>query len=180
MHHARRLIRRSILIATMCGLASAPSASAVALPPQLVAKLEGERARANQELELVRAQLAKAALAQRAASAKQQQLVRQRAILEQVAGLVDMQLPPPVAEPIEQAVAARGAASRTAQSALETRTQEAAEAQAFALDADRRLRALQRASATEDQRDTTLGSWRFGSGGPAVSADSIDQYLASK
>ncbi len=48
------------------------------------------------------------------------------------------------------------------------------------MDADRRLRALQRATQTQGKSNGSTGSWRFGSGGPAVSADSIDQYLESK
>ena len=75
--------------------------------------------------------------------------------------------------PLAEASAAAALEAGQTDTRLDRVTEDASAAQAVALDSDRRLRALQRASTTADDRDTTLGSWRFGSGGrsrPAVRA----------
>jgi hypothetical protein len=161
-------------------LCTCTTASAAALPPQLVAKLEADRDRANATLDQARKLLATAATHQREAAAANARTTDQVDVLEAVVGLVGMDLPTTVSQDADERLRATGTGLEKADAALTDATDDASEAQAVALDSDRRLRALQRASATEDERDTTLGSWRFGSGGPAVSAETIDRYLQSK
>lgn len=170
-----------LLAATIAGaFAAAPTAAAVTLPPALVAALEADRREADATLRAARARLAKAAQAQRVAAAHAARLGAMADVLRGAAGVVDARMPAGIAAEVaalerrvEQELQERDAA-------LEHATEVASSAQAASLDADRRIRALQRASRTEDERDTTLGSWRFGSGGPPVSAESLDRYLESK
>lgn len=159
---------------------AAAAAAAPALPPQLTAKLQADRTNAQRELEATRRTLGKRALEQRSAAAWSARVQARRDVLERVTGLVNVPLPTGVDEQLTQLGAAAKLRQDAAEQQLDRATRTAADAQAAALDADRRSRALQRASATEHTRDTTLGSWRFGSGGPPVSAESIDRYLESK
>lgn len=170
-----------VLVAVFAGsLLQAPDVRARALPPQLVASMEADRAAARRELQAARRQLAAAASAQRAAAATASRSQATATLLRDVASLVPAELPQPIEQDVEAIEQMGNRTLEQADAELERATDEAARAQSAALDADRRLRALQRASATEDDRDTTLGSWRFGSGGPSVSAASIDDYLAAK
>jgi hypothetical protein len=164
-----------------CALVTTAAAvAAEALPPQLVARLEQDRAVTERQLAATRTTLGRAATAQRVATARHE-LVRARiAQLEQVAALVESDLPTAIDEAADQAEQTALEQREQADELLELRSVETAEDQSRALDADRRLRALRRASATADDLDATLGSWRFGSGGPSVSAESIDRYLATK
>lgn len=174
------MIRTSALLVVLA-LVFVPAAHAATnLPPQLVAKLEADTARAEASLAEARRRLAAAATEQREAAALEAQVVARMQLAGDVAALVDSELPKPLRERWLGQVKPIQLESGRADSGLEAATEAAATAQAAALDSDRRLRALQRASATEDDRDTTLGSWRFGSGGPSVSAESIDRYLQSK
>ncbi len=156
------------------------AAAATSLPPQLVARLEADRDRADAALAEARKLLGAAATEQREAAAIDERVLTRREVLDSVAGLVGSPLPGSMAEESDVRLRGTKQARDRADAALESATEDAAKAQAVALDSDRRLRALQRASATEDDRDTKLGSWRFGSGGPSVSAESIDRYLQSK
>lgn len=180
MRHAR-LTRIGLLgIAVACLVLVAAPAHAASLPPQLVAKLEGDRDRAQARLTTQRRLLAAAALTQRTSAAELARAERTADLVMRTAGLVGADVPPAVEADLDALLGPAAGSVRRANAALEDATQATAKAQAFALDSDRRLRALQRASATEDKRDTTLGSWRFGSGGPPVSAGTLDDYLASK
>lgn len=173
----------ALACAVLCAhaLVAVPIAmSATNLPPQLVAKLEADRARANATLGDARKLLGAAATSQRAAAAVEGKLTERGRLLDEVAGLVGARVPADLREVLDSQVQGAATERDRADAALESATEDASKAQAVALDSDRRLRALQRASATEDDRDTTLGSWRFGSGGPPVSAESIDLYLQSK
>jgi hypothetical protein len=177
--------QRASTLALICAcLAALPvfgtDAAASQVPPPLVAQLGSERRDAEQELSKARRMLGERARAQRGDAASAARVQARRDLLEHVTGLVGMELPSRVDEQladVEAAVSTRLGASRRH---LDDAARETARAQSVALDADRRIRALERASATEDERDTALGSWTFGSGGPPVSAESIDRYLASK
>lgn len=177
--------RRPTLLHVIVLLATAmvlpPTAGAAeALPPELLQRLEADRTAAEQRLKAHRVQVGKAARAHQLALAAAARAETTRVLAARVAALVDARVPAATAASLQglERRASMGAAAR--QQALDRATERAAATQASALDADRRLRALRRASETADERDTTLGSWRFGSGGPAVSAASIDEYLASK
>jgi hypothetical protein len=76
----------------------------------------------------------------------------------------------------ERSAAADDAADR-AQATLESVTEDAAGARGRVLDAERRIAAMTRATNTQATRENGLGTWRFGSGGPGVSAESLDRYL---
>ncbi len=171
-------LRIAIVVAAFAGVLVVPSgAVGAALPPQLVAKLEADRREANAVLAAARKRLGTAASAQREAAATAGRIEARAVLFESALALVDAEVPDAlVAEPRSTTAEA----VERADAALDAATEATSSAQAVALDSDRRLRALQRASATEDDRDTTLGSWRFGSGGPSVSADSIDAYLLEK
>lgn len=160
--------------------APTPVNAAEALPPRLVADLEADRAEAQRSLRAARVQVAHAARAHQAATATVGRAAATRRLVRDVAALVDARIPQGTAGALEAMRERAMARARERGERLEAATERAASMQARALDADRRLRALRRASATADERDTTLGSWRFGSGGPAVSAASLDSYLASK
>ena len=161
-------------------ITATPSNAATNLPPQLVAKLEADRDRAEATLEEARRRLGVAATTQREAAALEAQVVARMQLAGDVVALVDTELPKPMRERWLGQVKPIQIDTGRADAGLEAATEDASKAQAVALDSDRRLRALQRASATEDDRDTTLGSWRFGSGGPSVSAETLDRYLQSK
>lgn len=105
---------------------------------------------------------------------------RRAELLRDAAAMVGLELPRALDREVDRIVEQRAAAAEAADGALRGSTSRTSRAQAAALDSDRRLRAVQRASATADERDPGIGSWRFGSGGPGVSAASIDRYLASK
>lgn len=169
------------LAGVVLALGSAPvSVAAQQLPPEVLAPLEADRAAAQRDLVQARRRVAAAATAQRTGAAVAARATSQRRLLEGIAALVGAELPGEIAAAVRSAEAPATARLERLEANLERVTDEAADAQAEVLDADRRLRALQRAAATEDDRDTSLGSWRFGSGGPPVSAGSIDDYLASK
>jgi hypothetical protein len=167
------------LVAVGAAFACAP-ALAASLPPQLVAKLEADRDRAQADLKTARTRLGKAALAQREDAATAARVQHTVELVTGAAKLVGARVPADVRSDLDALSKPADAALARSDRELDRATKDAASAQAVALDSDRRLRALQRASATEDEHDTTLGSWRFGSGGPPVSAESIDDYLASK
>ena len=135
---------------------------------------------AEASLRAERAVLGRAASAQRAASAAAEQARTRIETLRAVLNVAPMPVPDRVEAQLTTTTERHARRARVADAKLLAVTQDAASAQAVALDADRRFRALRRASATQQQRDTTLGSWRFGSGGPAVSAASLDDYLAGK
>lgn len=160
--------------------ATASAAPAPAVPPALARALEGQRAAAQERLERARATLATAAAAQRSAAATAERTSDRTEALGAVLELVGSELPEALAEDLARSTDRAARDRDEAQSRLDRATATAAAAQAAALDADRRIRAIRRASTTEADRDTTLGSWRFGSGGPGVSAESLDRYLASK
>lgn len=177
----RRRIRLVILAAFVGALAATSiTEAAPTLPPQLVARLQTERGRAQADLESARIQLGEAATSQRAGAATAARAESRASLLQDVAALVSADVPARFARDIGAVEQSARTELKVLDAKLDAVTEVAARAQAAALDSDRRLRALQRASATEDDRDTTLGSWRFGSGGPPVSADSLDRYLASK
>lgn len=161
-------------------LVPAGSAHAAELPPELLAGLEADRREADAELERERKKLARAAQAQRAAAARAAHAEAMADLLRSAADLVPASMPPRTSAQLTAMEEQADRVLATRQAALERAAESTSSAQARSLDADRRMRAVQRASATEDQRDSRLGSWRFGSGGPAVSAASIDSYLASK
>ena len=169
-----------VLLALAVGAFPTGAGAATNLPPQLVAKLQGDKDRAEAALAGIRKQLGTAATAQRETAALDAIVTERRSVLEDVVALVGTDLPRDVDTALGAREQAVDADRSRADAALEAATEDASGAQAVALDSDRRLRALQRASATEDDRDTTLGSWRFGSGGPSVSAESLDRYLQSK
>jgi hypothetical protein len=177
----RRPLHLAVLTtcAALC-LGAGSAALAASLPPQLIARMKADRSRAEHELATARKQLAVAAEAQREGAADAARVVYPGQVAADLAKVFDATVPTPIARDVQEGE--RPAHDKLAKldAALEATTEDTARAQAAALDADRRIRALQRASATEDERDTTLGSWRFGSGGPPVSAQSIDDYLASK
>lgn len=154
--------------------------AAEALPPALVATLEADRAASEARLAAARRDLAAAVRRQRASDARQRIVEGRVGMLRDVAALAGVTLPDGLERTVTNLVEERRAAVREAEAALRRTTVRTSRAQAEALDADRRLRALQRASATADDRDPGIGSWRFGSGGPSVSAESIDRYLATK
>ncbi|MCW2925874.1 MAG: peptidase [Thermoleophilia bacterium] len=166
-------------------LAPGPAARAAddapaALPPALVARLEGDRARTAATLAARRRALGRVAVQGRASTAARARIASRAAAVDAVLRVAPMQPPAQLRATLDGSAATIARTAAAARRRLDAATEEAAAAQAAALDADRRLRALQRASATEDDVDTTLGSWRFGSGGPAVSAETLDDYLASK
>lgn len=135
---------------------------------------------ANDELAAARRTLGTRALAQRTDAAAAARIDARITLLQDVAALVSMQLPQTIDEQLATAGTTATSQLERSRQRLDAATRRAASAQAGVLDADRRMRALQRASQTQDERDTTLGSWTFGSGGPPVSAESIDRYLESK
>ena len=157
-----------------------PAAAATSLPPQLVAKLEADRTRAERQLDAERERLGEVATTQRELTAGHARAQERLETLESVAALADMQLPDAVDEQARAAVASWEEPLADADTQLEAATERTSSAQGRALDADRRLRALERASETEDESDTSLGSWTFGSGGPPVSAATVDAYLRTK
>lgn len=172
--------RAVVLLACVLLAQPASTIAATNLPPQLIAKLEADRDRAEATLAQARRLLGAAATRQREAAALDAKLAARRELVLDVLKLVDAAVPKTWREH-EVAVSTRISTQLDrADLDLELSTQAASKAQAVALDSDRRLRALQRASETQDDRDTTLGSWRFGSGGPSVSAASLDRYLQSK
>ncbi len=175
------MIRTSALLVVLALLLAPVAHAATSLPPQLVAQLEADRARAEASLAEARKRLGVAATTQRETAAVSALLVARFEYMNDVVALLGLRGGDVAAlRPLAEESAAAAFASTQADTRLERVTEDASKAQAVALDSDRRLRALQRASATADDRDTTLGSWRFGSGGPSVSAESIDQYLQSK
>jgi hypothetical protein len=156
------------------------AAGAVALPPQLVARLHADSAAATRALATARARLATAAADQQHAAAEAGRAQAQARLVRGVAQVVGMAVPSTARATLAQRHDAAAATLRSSQRALDAATARAAAAQAFALDADRRIRALERASTTQAESSPSGGSWRFGSGGPAVSAATLDAYLASK
>lgn len=173
-------ITGALMLATCWCLLAPVTASAATLPPGLVARLSADRDAAQTRLVASRRALAPAAARQREAAADAALIASRVRRVEQLVGLVSNAMPAALEDRTSAVVRRAARESRAADDALEVATQRTAQIQARALDADRRLRALQRAAATEDDRDTTLGSWRFGSGEPSVSAESIDRYLQSK
>ena len=145
-----------------------------------MARLEADRDRAERDLQRARTILGAAAESQRVGAAVAARAERTGEIVTGMAKLVDADVPDGIARDLEDLQQPAHEKLELLDGDLDAATEDAADAQAAALDADRRLRAIQRASATEDEVDTKLGSWRFGSGGPPVSADSIDDYLAGK
>lgn len=173
--------RAGVLCACVLLMLPASALAATSLPPQLVAKLEADKRRAEATLTEARKRLGAAATAQREAAAESALLLARLEYMNDVVATLDLRAGDVDAlRPLAEESAAAALVSGRADSRLDRVTEDASAAQAVALDSDRRLRALQRASATADDRDTTLGSWRFGSGGPSVSAESIDRYLRSK
>lgn len=172
--------RAVVLVACVLLVLPASTSAATNLPPQLIAKLEADRQRAEATLAQARRLLGAAATRQREAAAMEAHVAARMELAGDVVKLVGTDLPKPIRERWLGQVKPLEVELGRADARLEVATQDAAKAQAVALDSDRRLRALQRASATEDDRDTTLGSWRFGSGGPSVSAETLDRYLQSK
>ncbi len=178
------MTRRFAIVALCVAVApvvGATSASAAAtLPPQLVAKLEADRTQAEQALERERTALGEVAAQQRVVAGAHARVVARDELLARVADLVGARVPGSIDERSQAAVDAWQARLDEVDSTLDAATERTSTAQGAALDADRRLRALQRASQAEDEVDTSLGSWRFGSGGPPVGAESVDRYLQSK
>jgi hypothetical protein len=166
--------------AALFAVAAPAGALAVQLPHELVARLQADRDTAQGALDRDRGRLARAALAQRAASAAAARLEVRAGVLGDAAALLGTTLPPELAADVDDDRTAAAEALDDADATLDAVTRTTSAAQGRALDADRRLRALQRASATEEAGGGSGGSWRFGSGGPAVSADTIDRYLRSK
>jgi hypothetical protein len=156
------------------------ASAAVALPPQLLARLHADSAAASKALVAERARLARAARAQQHAAAQAGRADAQATLVRGVAAAVGIAVPDEARRTLDDRHAATSAALEVAQRALDAATTRTASAQAVALDADRRIRALERASTTEAESSPSGGSWRFGSGGPAVSAATLDAYLASK
>jgi hypothetical protein len=152
---------------------------ATELPPQLVAKLQTDLTSANTALAASRRKLAPAAAKQQHAASVAARAADTAELLAGMAKLVPLAVPSDVTDAVADRSVTAKRALATAQRELDEATEETAQAQAFALDADRRIRALRRASTTEPTNGSG-GSWRFGSGGPAVSADTLDRYLASK
>lgn len=174
------MIRTSALLLILAFLFVPTANAATNLPPQLIAKLEADRARARATLDEARTRLGDAATNQREAAAIDARATARQQVLERVLATVDTELPSGISKRFGEHRETLEQERVRAEDVLAAVTEEASKAQAVALDSDRRIRALQRASATEDDRDTTLGSWRFGSGGPSVSAASLDRYLQSK
>jgi hypothetical protein len=160
-------------------LVAAPALGST-LPAQLQEHLQSDVERTERVLEERRSELARAAQAQQRVLAARVRSAGRSAALHAAAGMVGVALPPRLERELGEIDARASAAVEQADQQLQAATQGAASAQGAAADADRRLRAVQRAAATEDERDAKLGSWQFGSGGPAVSAASLDRYLASK
>jgi hypothetical protein len=169
-----------MLVVSLLALGGGAVAQAASLPPQLIARLQADKARAERELSTARTRLGKAAEAQRVGAADAARAADTGDLVRGMAKLVRADVPDGIADELAQLERPATTRLERLDTSLDAATRDAAAAQAAALDADRRLRAIQRASATEDERDTTLGSWRFGSGGPPVSAESIDDYLAGK
>lgn len=169
-----------VLVAAVLVLPPFTATAATQLPRALVKKLEADRDSAQQRLDAEREALGMVATRQREIAAANAHLKRRVELLEGTATLVGMPVPSGIQETMSEAVDAQQQRIDDAESKLTAATERASRAQGIALDADRRLRALERASKTESERDTSLGSWQFGSGGPPVSAASIDQYLQSK
>lgn len=176
----RRVAGLLVLVAATVAVAVTAAAAQEALPPALVASLESDRSAAEARLAQERRRLAAAVRSQRAAAARRRVVERRAQMLRGVAEAVGLELPEALDRAVTRVVARQATAEEAADEALLAATGRTSRAQADALDADRRLRALQRASATADERDPGIGSWRFGSGGPPVSAESIDRYLATK
>ncbi len=177
----RRIGRAAAVPLLLTASLLAPAAfGAEALPPQLVAKLEADRAAAQAELADQRRALPPAATRHPAPPAPHDRMLARTTAIEAVLETWPARPPGDFVEQLDELTEHLERAAGEADAALAEATEEAARAQARALDSDRRLRALRRASATQDDVDATLGSWRFGSGGPAVSAASLDEYLASK
>ncbi|MCW2928630.1 MAG: Cell wall-associated glycosyl hydrolase [Thermoleophilia bacterium] len=175
--------RGVLLVAAALAVLAGPvtgAGAAASLPPQLVARLQADRTAADADLRAARTSLASAARTQRIAQAAVGTVQARRDLAASFSGILDMPVPPKLDARIGAAEQQAATSLERIDAKLEDLTEEAADAQAVALDADRRIRALQRASATEDERDASVGSWRFGSGGPAVSARSLDDYLESK
>ena len=178
----RHLVRIALVVAAPLAatLAVCTAAGAVSLPPQVVARLEADRDTAKAQLAGERATLAKLVAADDVAGARAAQLERDHDVATAMfAAFFDA----PASEQLERLGTESATASKRADATrerLDDATQTAARAQGNLLDADRRLRALQRAAATEDERDAGIGSFRFGSGGTSVSAETIDRYLESK
>ena len=172
----------AVVLVTLVGTAPSQAAAAtpVALPPDLVAGLEADRRQARGELQRMRRTLGTAAARQRSAASAHERHRDRARVVEAVLTVLPFEGPTDLVDHLESAGEAIGDEFAASSAALATATERTARAQAATLDTDRRLRALQRASATEDDIDATLGSWRFGSGGPSVSAATIDAFLASK
>jgi len=173
-----------VLAPSLAGTLAAPSPSSAAqgVPQVLIDQLEARRDDANAALARERAKLATRAKTTTAAKVRATRAAHDHeiasAVVEAFPGA-----PVPVTDAVDDLDATASAtaiAFTSSELQLEDATSEAAAAQGTALDADRRVRALQRAVSTEDDTDTGIGSWRFGSGGPAVSAATLDAYLASK
>ncbi|MEO6867508.1 MAG: hypothetical protein ABI200_05760 [Gaiellales bacterium] len=150
------------------------------LPAPLLAQLQADIDRSQASLTAARRKLARTAKAEQRAAADAERIRLRNALVERVANIGPLRLPAAIEKRLDATHEEKVAAAARREAALEKQTTTTASVQAIALDADRRLRALKRASATEDERDTSLGSWRFGSGGPSVSAATIDDYLATK
>lgn len=163
---------------------AAPAPAAAQLPPELAAGLDRDIAAAEAKLAAERRQLLPIVTRQRASQAAVGRLEQDAERLEplaEVARLFEGEAgAKAVAAPIEQASTKAAASLVVATRRLDAVTSVAARAQGDVLDARRRRDALARAIAREDDVDPEIGSYRFGSGGPVVSAASIDEYLESR
>lgn len=177
-----RCLRGYLALLTTCvalGI-GAPATFALQLPDAVLAPARAQVASAEADLQQQRAQLATAVQAEQRAVANQQVLVAKAERVDAVLSLV-----PGFAldadSPMRVATTTVTADVQSTRTKLESVTERAATAQGRALDASRRLRALQRA-ADQDPAELTRGGigYRFGSGGQPVSAASLDRYLESK
>lgn len=167
-----------VLVSCVFALAAgAASAHAITLPSRVIEPLRAEVRAADARVTRSRAALARAARLERAAQAKASILDARfkdaAAVLRLVPGMQQPQLRAPAEQARDAAVARRDALDRA--------TRAAAAAASSMLDAERRLHALERAASADPARLTRSGvGYRFGSGGPLVTARSIDSYLRSK
>ncbi|MCW2960187.1 MAG: Cell wall-associated glycosyl hydrolase [Thermoleophilia bacterium] len=181
----RSMTRVRVLVATSVAcvglLLAVPGAGmGAAVPGPVLERLEADVTRATRAAAAGRPALVKVARAQRLATADAERVAARLAVIEGIVETFPTSAGAPTAAAFSEHAATVRAAALTATGELDEVTEGAAELQGDVLDAQRRLAAIRRAVGSAGSPASPIGSWRFGSGGPTVSAESIDRFLASK